>query len=61
MAQSVERYLGKVEVTGSIPVISCNKKRYPFGYLFFVTADNVESHKSTGKFVLFNTSSQTTP
>ena len=23
MAQSVERYLGKVEVTGSIPVISC--------------------------------------
>ena len=51
MAQSVERYLGKVEVTGSIPVISLNKKRdIHLDISFFIQFDNVESNMSTGKF-----------
>ena len=36
MAQSVERILGKDEVTGSIPVSSSTKPPYHYGGLFFV-------------------------
>ncbi len=38
MAQSVERILGKDEVTGSIPVSSCSSTKPPYHYggLFFV-------------------------
>ena len=35
MAQSVERHLGKVEVTGSIPVISLLKPLRNQGFFFF--------------------------
>lgn len=35
MAQSVERHLGKVEVTGSIPVISSIKKQTHNGFAFY--------------------------
>ena len=34
MAQSVERRLGKAEVTGSIPVISFSKKKSLYGFFF---------------------------
>ena len=50
MAQSVERYLGKVEVTGSIPVISLNKKKdIHSDILLFIYADNVELNHSFGQ------------
>ena len=35
IAQSVERILGKDEVTGSNPVISSMKKGHPIGVSFF--------------------------
>ena len=35
MAQSVERHLGKVEVTGSIPVISLRKPLIFKGFCFW--------------------------
>ena len=35
MAQSVERHLGKVEVTGSIPVISFYAESCFYGFRFF--------------------------
>ena len=39
MAQSVERILGKDEVTGSIPVIS-SKKAFPREALFLIFPEN---------------------
>lgn len=45
MAQSVERHLGKVEVTGSIPVSSFEKRPWIQG--FFLPKNN---HQNTEHF-----------
>ena len=51
VAQSVERRLGKAEVTGPIPVISCKQKRYePKVHTFFICICTTRMRPRRGRF-----------